>query len=213
MSMLRFNIRLWLILLLIIATNSLSYAEQDKYHFRHSRWGMTKEEVRISENGPQVPELSKEDVLAFKSQIFGDEVIVIYKFSFNKLIWGKYLFTRYMFDIPKFNPDKKLNVIPGLCIVDFFRYEELLIKKYGKPEKQIRFGERRVQDLIKSGDDRMNEAMNDAIRSKKAAFATSWRTKETLINLMLHGGDAGQIVFEIGYSSIKLIDSEKEDIL
>jgi putative AlgH/UPF0301 family transcriptional regulator len=51
--------------------------------------------------------------------------------------------------------------------------------------------------------------MENAIRNTKGFWASTWMTNDTQIVLILHG-KSGEIIFEIGYSGIKLNQLEKE---
>jgi hypothetical protein len=206
------KIQIGLMLALILFSNNNTYASQEEeYHFRHTRWGMSQDEVKKAENGEPDPKRSKGSTLVWKAELLGENVLVAYTFAFNKLVRAKYMLLKYFSWsktlYPSLTPKKPL---AGECIVDFEKFEKALIEKYGKPEKQeARFS--KEIDIVndKRADIEDLEVMEDAIRNGKGFWASTWKTKDTQIVLILYG-KSGEINFEIGYSSIKLVDLEKE---
>jgi hypothetical protein len=95
------NLRLtnlpWLILIFLIVLNSKMFAN-DEYNFRQTKWGISKEEVIKNESSEPDQIFTKRDTLAYHSKIFGEKVLILYKFSFNKLIMAKYLLSRYLLE-------------------------------------------------------------------------------------------------------------------
>ena len=61
----------------------------ENYNFRHTRWGMTQEEVIGSEEKMD-PVEKTEQLLKFKTQILGKNVELLYLFAQNKLIGSAY---------------------------------------------------------------------------------------------------------------------------
>lgn len=183
---------------------------KEEYNFRHTKWGMSMDEVKNNESAEIDVNLSKGDSLYYKSKIFGDKVLILYKFSFNKLIWAKYILTRYLFEREK--------VIAPQPLADFDKYEKILEKKYGKPKEQgANFKTKELRDrldyLIKYGTDKESfDLMDKSIREGKAWWHSVWKTKDTLILLYLHGHD-GRIIFEISYASRKIKRLKNEDLL
>ena len=198
-----------LILILLVVLYSRAFAN-DKYNFRQTKWGMSKEEVMKSESSEPDHIFSKGDTLAYHSEIFGEKVLILYKFSFNKLVWAKYILSKYLFE--------KGKIIEGLPIIDFGKFEDILKKKYGKPKDNgTKFKTKELRDklriLIESGDGKEStELMDKSIREGKAWWYSAWESKDTLILLHLHG-NKGRIIFEISYASLLLKRLTDEDLL
>jgi hypothetical protein len=172
---------------------------------------MSQEEVKKAENGEPDPKRSKGSTLVWKAELLGENVLVVYTFAFNKLVRAKYMLLKYFSWsktlYPSVPPPKP---IVGECIVDFDKFEKALIEKYGKPEKQeARFSKEIGIVNDKRSDIEDLEVMENAIRNTKGFWASTWKTKDTQTVLILHG-KSGEINFEIGYSSIKLMHLEKE---
>jgi hypothetical protein len=208
MKTLRLTNFAWLILLLLIALNSKIFAN-DEYNFRQTKWGMSKEEVIKNESSEPDKVFTKGDTLAYHSDIFGEKVLILYKFSFNKLVWAKYILYRYLFE--------KEKVIAPAPIVDFDIFDKKLINKYGKPEKKgvkiSKENQKRYKQLEKGGNDKdIIEFMDKAIRDGNAEWYSAWKIKDTLILLHLHG-NKGKINFEISYGSLKFKGLNDEDLL
>jgi hypothetical protein len=101
---------------------TVSYAQNSD--FRGFKWGTALGEVETAEKAP-LEQKVKDDVLKYRSQLAGADCEVYYTFNDNdKLISGRYLFTK---EYP--NPELYLN--------DYNKFKDLLLQKYGKPYKEV----------------------------------------------------------------------------
>ena len=209
MKFIRISTLSCVIIILTISLNSQLFASEE-YNFRQTKWGISKEEVKTSESAAIDESLSKHDTLSYNSEIFGEKVLILYKFSFNKLIWAKYILSRYLFE--------KEKVIAPAPIADFGKFEKILEKKYGKTkDRGVKFKTKELRDklsnYIKNEQDKESTELADKlIREGKAWWYSTWETKDTLILLYLHG-NKGRIIFEISYDSLKLKRLTDEDLL
>lgn len=101
-----------------------STAEEAGYDFRHTRWGMSQQDVRGAENGEPEANFSKGSNLVWK--LLDEPVVVVYTFAFNKLVRAKYTLAKYSSALQRtlylnLSPKKALL---GEFIVDFGKYEE-----------------------------------------------------------------------------------------
>jgi hypothetical protein len=176
---------------------------------------MSQEEVKKAENGDPDPKLSDGNSLFYKSEVLGEKALIIYTFAFNKLVRAKYMLAKYR------SPDEQkllFAVIPpqkpiaGEWIYDFFKFEKALKEKYGEPEKRHIVHPKEMDENTSDRDmGKAIEIMEKALRNDdKFGWSSLWKTKNTMIILILHS-KGGRIIFEIGYSSIKLKNVEKED--
>jgi hypothetical protein len=197
-----------------------------QYTFRQTRWGMTQNEVRNAENGEPDAQFSKGDNLAWRTTILGEHALVVYTFAFNKLVRAKYLLAtanptfERLFNLPqscdnwppefrspatKHLPNCQDVTTNGKFMLDFERFEDALKKKYNTPIKEFK-GVPPEVNLSGSSSEESLAALNlieKTIRSGKLAWYSQWKTKDTSIILLLRGS-AGDLVYEIGYSSIDL---------
>jgi hypothetical protein len=210
------------VILFLVCSPALVYAQ---YNFRQTRWGMTQSEVRNAENGEPDPQFSKGDSLAWRTTILGEHALAVYTFAFNKLVRAKYLLATHnptfqsLFNLPQtcdnwppeFRPAGKKHLAncrdlttDGKFLIDFDRFEDSLKKKYGTPAKEYKGAPPEAN--FKGSEEEGLAALNlieKIIRSGKLAWYSQWKTKDTSIILLLRGS-AGDLVYEIGYSSIDL---------
>ena len=205
------SIQILLIILMLSLISKITFAEEG-YGFRHTKWGMSKEEVMNNENGDPLPDFLGK-TLAYKSELWGENVLIVYTFQFNKLIRAKYMLLKYFAKSQqkRFAKNSPLqNPFPGECIADFGKFENALIEKYGKPVSQDVGYSKEIDVNNKNRTDREDgEVMENAIRQAKGYWSSKWKTEDTDILLLLHGGK-GDLAFEISYSSINLEHLEKD---
>lgn len=205
-------IQIGIMLLLILGNNSINFLAAEEYHFRHTRWGMSQEEVKQAENEEPYSGFSGKNMV-YKSELLGENVLVVYTFAFNKLIRAKYMLLKYFSQSQQKRFAKNSTVknpFPGECIADFGKFENALIEKYGKPESQnVRYSKEIDVNNKNRTDEEDLEVMENAIRRAKGYWSSSWETKDSDILLLLHG-KGGDLVFEISYSSINLQHLEKD---
>ncbi|MBA7586386.1 hypothetical protein ES708_28384 [subsurface metagenome] len=174
------SILLTVLCVLVISTLIL-FAEEVKYDFRKTNWGMSKEEVKATEDKKPGSEI--DNTIAYRVKIDGDEYICGYTFLEDKLYNAGYVFT-----------GKHSN--RNLYIDDYKRLKEILIKKYGKPKDEIVFWS---DDLFKN--DRSQWGL--AVSIGDLSYGAGWETPTTKIELMLWG-DNYKISLVLAYDSREL---------
>ena len=196
-----------------------------QYTFRQTRWGMTQAEVRNAENGEPDPQFSKGDSLAWRTTILGEHAFVVYTFAFNKLVRAKYMLAtanptiQSVLGVPKtcdnWPPEYRSPAnrhLPncgdvstdGKFLLDFNRFEEALKKRYNAPIKDYKGVPPEAN--LSGSEEEVLAALNlieRTIRSGKLAWSSQWKTKDTNIIFLLRGS-GGELLYEIGYSSIDL---------
>jgi len=172
-----------------VKSSSIATKGNEKFHFRKTCWGWTKDQILNAEN--QKPEHSEDKVLVFNGTISGLECKIIYVFSSNKLVRTKYHIVEN-------------HSLSNQYIVDFEILKDLLTKKYGKHIDDNQFWH---DDLYK--DDYSD--WGTAISLGHLVFITMWSYGETDINLVL-AGDNYEINFAIEYSSRNLSHLDENEV-
>ena len=114
------NVSILLITLCILAISTLIlFAEEDKYDFRKTNWGMSKEQVKATED--KKPDFEDNIMLSYEVMISEKDFECAYLFLEDKLYGSGYLF---------FGEHTNKN----LYIDDYEELKEILIKEYGKPK-------------------------------------------------------------------------------
>jgi len=176
-----FSILLIMILIIIISTLAL-FAEEAKYDFRETTWGMSKEQVKATEDGK--PGIEDDTSLAYKATINGKEFACAYSFLEDKLYAGGYIFIGE-------------HTNENLYIEDYEDIKETLTKKYGKPKTEM--PGLWNNDLYK--DDKSN--WGKAISMGHLGYGASWETSTTRIYFSLWG-DNYNIKLALYYTSKEL---------
>jgi len=177
------NISILLIVLciLVISTLILS-AEEVKYDFRKTNWGMSKEQVKAIED--KKPAFEDDAMLGYTVKIDGENFMCVYNFLEDKLYNTGY------------GPTKE-HTNKNLYIDDYEELKEILTKKYGKPKSDL--GTFWKNDLFK--DDKSKWGM--AISVGHLVYGVQWETPTTKITLKL-SGDNYKIMLIIAYDSKEL---------
>ena len=171
-------------------------------------WGMSQEELMQAEKGLPDPEISKGGTLMYHSEILGEKALTAYTFASNKLIRAKHMFSKY------FPPDAQRLLYPSLppktpllgeCFRDFEKFGKAIMAEHGKPYSTTHheFPDRNEADVLGL------IIEENAIRSGQTSWYSQWKTKDTLIILLLRG-EAEEMKFEIGFKSADLSDQEYE---
>ena len=114
------NVSILLITLCILAISTLIlFAEEDKYDFRKTNWGMSKEQVKATED--KKPDFEDNIMLSYEVMISEKDFECAYLFLEDKLYGSGYLF---------FGEHTNKN----LYIDDYEELKEILSKEYGKPK-------------------------------------------------------------------------------
>lgn len=155
-----------------------------QYDFRKTRWGMTIEQVKASENIK--PWAESDDLIVYKITVAIMPTSSSYSFVNNKLARAHYFFE------PK-------HINDTLYIDDFDRVKNILTSKYGEP----------AEDDVLWKDDLYKDRPQDygiAIRTGHLSYRTQWDTPNSRISLYL-GPQSGKILFGTRYES-KNLESE-----
>lgn len=114
------NVSILLIILCILAVSTLIlFAEEAKYDFRKTNWGMSKEQVKATED--KKPDFEDNTMLSYEVTISEKDFECAYLFLEDKLYGSGYLF---------FGEHTNKN----LYIDDYEELKEILTKEYGKPK-------------------------------------------------------------------------------
>ena len=114
------NVSILLIILCILTVSTLIlFAKEAKYDFRKTKWGMSKEQVKKTED--KKPDFEDNTILSYEVMINEKYFECVYLFLEDKLYGSRYLFFG-----EHTNKD--------LYIDDYEEMKELLIKEYGKPK-------------------------------------------------------------------------------
>ncbi len=165
-----------------------SIKESSENSFRKTKWGMSRSEVKKTEEGE--PARDDEEGLIYDVSISGIDGLALYRFS-----QGKLAKTRYFFTEDHINNNNHIN--------DFDTLKSLLIEKYGKPQRD---------ELIWRGDTFKDEPSRYgmAVVTGNLVYVASWQTEETKIQLVLSGEDFDARL-SIDYTSIELEEMESKE--
>ena len=151
-------------LLILACTSSDEKTEQDSFKFRKTRWGMTMDEVKSSEDIS--PSKEKDDYILYNEEFNSIPSTMGYVFVDGKLVKAAYLFKeRYQ------NPDD--------YIVTYERIKGLLINDYGPP----------VLDEIKWIDEEKTDDLGKSVCKGEVLYKSEWIVENTLIELLLDGAN------------------------
>jgi hypothetical protein len=151
--------------------------------FGGARWGMSREQVR--ECFPDMKFHLGNGILWFSDRITGENVDVIFDFFNDKL------YTVHV----RIKPGA---IVSQGYIFKFFKFEDLLIQKYGEPVRKIRKG---------SPDPYVSDA--DAIFMGKGMYSTIWHTPESDITLLLQGANYEMYLW-IEYECFELAKEKRQ---
>ena len=155
-------------LLILACTGSDEKTEQvsnDSFEFRKTRWGMTMEEVKSSEDIS--PSKEKDNNIVYKEQFNSIPSTVGYIFVDGKLVKAAYLFN-------------ERNQNPDDYIVTYERIKGLLINDYGPP----------TLDEVKWIDEDKTDSTDDLGKSVcegEVSYKSEWIVENTFIELVLDG--------------------------
>lgn len=149
----------FLILPFFIFLTNISYSAD----FRNTTWGMTKEQVKETENIEIVNE--NPDKISYIETVVNYPALLVYKFHDNKLIWGSYSF-------------QQVNDNDEEYLKDFIKFEEVISSKYGKGKKL---------DKWNNSDSEFKNDPAMAVRAGDLIMWSSWETPTTLIKLIMYG--------------------------
>jgi len=163
-----------------------------QYDFRKANWGMSKEEVKATED--KKPDSEYDNSLVYYVKIGGDDYLCGYSFLQDKLYNTGYVFVG--------EHSNKNDYIR-----DYKNLKEILAKKYGKPKSDRTTWD---NDLYKN--DRSKWGF--AVSLGHLSYGAIWETSNTFITLVLNG-DNYEITLLAAYDSRKLknwVDKIKNEI-
>ena len=158
---------LGLIVLFILSLSLTILAKGQIYDFRETTWGMSKEQVKATED--RKADYEENAMLFYKVKIFGGSCYCFYSFLEDTLYNGGYVFT-----------EEHAN--KNLYINDYIEFKGILTKEYGKPTMdEINW----KNDLYK--DDKSEWGM--AISVGDLEYWALWETPNSKIALILDGNN------------------------
>lgn len=183
-------LRLTLVMVMLCV---VSYGQNSNANFRDVSWGMSKAEVKQSEEKDlayknDIDE-SKEQ-LVYSAKPLGLNAKIFYRFTNNKLTLASYIFTeRYS--------------KPEEYISDYKEVKRLLKRKYGNPVQE---GKNWKNDLYRDNQAKWSKALS----LSHLEYRCSFYTKKTRIVAQLQQSDQMGIMHSITYGSLKYRDEEKK---
>jgi hypothetical protein len=185
----RFRIVLCFLILSLFAFGLLAQERSlTRTHFRNTRWGMSREQVKASE----ASKLLKDDgrIIMYDGEVASLKTYVAYMFTGDQLTRGSYqLLTKHSQQ--------------NDYIDDFERLKKLLVEKYGKPNKDIV----NWKDSLYKDDP---QKYGFAVSLGHLVYGATWETPETNIMVML-SGDNYKINLEVNYFGAKLMPVDSEE--
>lgn len=171
----------------IIILSAICSTLLSQTHFRNTHWGMSREEVKNSEDLELVRE--QEDVLMYQTNLSGFKAFIGYIFTNNKLTRAKYLIT-------------ETHSNENDHISDYNDLNDLLEKKYGEPIEKDKHWK---DDLYK--DDYSDWGF--AVSLGHLAYFTKWETESSYIVHAL-SGENYEISHQIEYGGKEYMDYEQK---
>ena len=154
---------------------------RELHNFRKTTWGMSRGDVKRSEQGE--PVLENDVQLAYEDTLAGLQCLVAYIFVQDQLVRANYLVTQ-----------KHTN--KNSYLLDTAKLKGLLESKYGKPlDEQVVW----LNDLFK----RDQQKYGLAVSSGHLRMTYEWETERSDITLALYG-DNFKITLRIEYKSKEL---------
>lgn len=165
-------------------------AAKNAFHFRKTRWGMTREEVTKSEADKLYG--TQDFGFIYESRLLDLDCWTAYIFVQDRLIRTKYVVTE---DHTNKND----------YILDYNRFKTALTKKYGEPVSDRQDWR---NDLFK--DDYSQQGL--AISIGHLRFSASWVTPKTTVFLSLNG-DKHKVDLQVEYSSqeLKILEEQANE--
>jgi hypothetical protein len=155
--------------------------EGGEVSFRKTTWGMSREQVKASEDS--APTGEKPDVITYRGEVEGIPVIVGYLFDGDKLIKAGYLMQGSYED-------------PNSYVSDYNKVKDFLINEHGTPaQDEVLWGEgEEVEDPDKFG---------ESVCGGKLRYSTFWADGVTVIRQSLDGED-GKCKHGVMFESVEL---------
>jgi hypothetical protein len=148
----------------------------DLFDLRKTTWGMTKEQVKASEE--LKPWGEEDDMIFYRSELAGRSCALAYRFVDDKLVSGSYVFNHTHTNQSDF-------------FTDFDTMRDLLTEKYGKPK----WGDTTWKNSLYRNEP---EYRGLALGMGHITKTAGWSTPSTDISMRLTG-DNYKVQFGIGY--------------
>lgn len=149
-----------------------------QYDFRKTYWGMTKEQVKKTENNEVLEE--QERLLLYFGTVADMDCFIIYFFAYDTLVRAKYIF-------------KETHSRRNQYITDFENVNEILEKKYGEPDMEVQLWS---NDLYKNDIDLKGLAVSLA----HLDYIYKWNTERTEIMAILSGNEYVLLLHKYKYA-------------
>lgn len=162
-------------------------SSSDHYTFRKTTWGMTKEQVKKTENSESIQE--DDEILAYKGTVADLDCIIGYVFADGKLVRTKY---RVL----------ETHTNRNDYISDYNSLKKILTEKYAKPKDDKTVWK---NDLYRT--DRTEWGF--AVSLGHLVYYCKWENNESDIILYLHGENY-EISLDVEYSSKALKGLEEK---
>lgn len=151
----------WLVLI------SLGFAQpglKSQYDFQRANWGMTKEQVKTSEEEQKsILIIETDDRLGYLDIVEKQQCLITYYFADRKLQKGIYTFIERQTEAEAYR-------------VNYYQLKGSLIQKYGKP-----FFEQKRSD---AGPHSASSSSTNSVK-----YETTWKLDNALVSLMLTGNE------------------------
>lgn len=156
--------KLFLLALMVILLTGSTLGWAENFDFRHTKWGMTQDEVMDSE-AKMVPVEKNRQFIRYKTQILGKNVELLYLFAANKLIGSSYKLD-----------DNYLN--SQHFITTYKQFKQALIRKYGQPNED-------TADWLNEAYKIDRKKWGLALSLGHTKYASLWNTNHTTIESSL----------------------------
>lgn len=199
-----------LIVLFILSLPLTIFAKEQVYDFRKTNWGMSKEEVRATEDESLEMKDLENDFLVEH---------IVYKVRIgDKQYHCDYVFLEDKLYLAHYSPEKRYSDLNNY-IREYEEIKEILIKKYGKPDmKKLKALEDREEicwktDLLK--DDKSKWGI--AVSKGELSYMLIWETPTTNIELSLEGlvlpgMNIEEVFLRVSYKSKELKEWAEERV-
>lgn len=165
--------------IVVIFSAILVFSEQ-KYDFRKTNWGMSKEQVKATED--KKPDIEDDNELGYKVRLIEvSKYLCKYYFLENKLYQSIYFLDEKYTDKKSYIDNYKL-------------LKEILIEKYGEPK---------IDEVAWQNNFFKDDELTTAVFIRDLTYGTVWETLTTNINLTLLSSKY-MTTLGIGYHSKEL---------
>lgn len=116
----RKNLTVWVLFVLLVGCYSKPDPTPGQFDFRRTRWGMSPQEVILSED--EDPAYKSLNRVAFATEVIGKKVMLEYLLAKNQLYGARYSLVAN-------------HVVDDKYVADYTAFQGVLTAKYGKPKK------------------------------------------------------------------------------